>query len=115
MRLQEKVADCQGIKAALYNIIQRIKIALGFAHLLAINHYKLVMQPKTHDVSAKCTLGLGNLVSMVDRNMIHSAGVNINLPAQIFYAHRRAFNVPTGETLSPRTVPFHLPAHTCWR
>ena len=53
-------------------------------------------------------LGLGNLVSVMDINMIDTAAMDVQLFAQIFQAHGRTFNVPAGKTDAPRAIPLHL-------
>src|SRR3989344_9189766 len=41
---------------------------------------------------------------MVCRNKINASGMDIELLSQEFEAHRRAFNMPAGETLAPRRL-----------
>ena len=66
------------------------------------------MHPEIGQVRAKAGLGLGDLVGVVDGDMVFAAAVDIEEIAEIFRRHGRAFDMPAGETLSPRAVPFHL-------
>src|SRR3546814_14676541 len=53
-------------------------------------------------------LVLRHLVGMVDRAMVDAAGMDVELRAQIFLAHHRAFEVPTRHASAPGPIPFHL-------
>ncbi len=50
-------------------------------------------------------LGLRDLVVVVDRREVVSAGVDVELLAQVLHAHAGALDVPAGESLSPRARP----------
>src|SRR3989344_5488909 len=64
------------------------------------------VHPKTRErFSSRCAFRLCNLVVVMYRYMFNAAGVNINLLAKNRTGHSRTFNVPSGETFSPRTVP----------
>jgi len=51
---------------------------------------------------------LRDFVGVVDFAVVDPAGVNVEGEAQHLAAHHRTFKMPTGRTLAPRAVPFHL-------
>ncbi len=53
-------------------------------------------------------LALSDLIRMVNRDRVDSSTVNIKLIAKIGHAHRRAFDVPAGESPAPGRWPHHL-------
>ena len=57
-------------------------------------------------------LTLGDLVGVMDRDVVLPTGVDIELLAQIPGAHRRALEVPAGESTAPGRIPFLLSLHT---
>ena len=54
-------------------------------------------------------LVLRDLVGVMDFAVIDAAGMDIKGEAEQLFAHDRAFEMPAGGALAPRTVPFHLP------
>src|SRR6266566_5284350 len=66
------------------------------------------MHPEIRESRAHARLGLRDLVGMVDRNMVLAATVNVEEIAEVSLRHRRALDMPAGETLSPGALPFHL-------
>ena len=68
------------------------------------------MQPVLHELHAERTLALRQLVFMMREDIVHPAGVDIELRAQVAGGHRGALDVPAGETLAPRASPLdHAP------
>ena len=63
------------------------------------------MKPVVHPAFAGGTLGLGNLVGMVDGDVIDSTGMDVDLLSQILHAHGGALDVPAGIAPSPGRVP----------
>src|SRR5213076_3453254 len=53
-------------------------------------------------------LALGDLVLVVRKDVVHRAGMDVEVLAQIFHAHRGALDVPAGPPLSPRRGPRRL-------
>ena len=53
-------------------------------------------------------LGLGDLVGVVDGDVVFAAAVDIKKGAQVFGRHGRALDMPAREAHAPRAVPFHL-------
>ena len=64
-----------------------------------------------HPVFYRCFMitdgTLCNFTFMVRKKQVHTAAMNIKLCAQVFCGHGRAFNMPAGETHSPRAFPAH--------
>lgn len=48
------------------------------------------------------------LVTMMDTNMINSASMNIKMVSEVLTRHGITFDMPTWESFSSRTLPFHL-------
>ena len=63
---------------------------------------------------ARSTLALSDFIGVMDIDMVDSAAVDVQLPAQEFEAHRRTFQMPAGKTDTPRRVPFHLALGAFW-
>ena len=55
-----------------------------------------------------CTLSLRDFVGMVNRNMVYTSAVDIELHTQIFHAHSTTFYMPTWKTFPPRAIPLHI-------
>ena len=51
---------------------------------------------------AKTSFALGNLVGVMDRDVIDSACVDVDVLAEVFHAHGRTFDVPARIAPSPR-------------
>src|SRR3989344_1272475 len=66
------------------------------------------MEPVLNKSFSRCGFRLCDFIVMVDWNVIDSAGVNVERFAEVFHRHRRAFNMPTRETDTPRRWPFLL-------
>src|SRR5258707_6332471 len=50
---------------------------------------------------------LSDLVLMMHRDVIDSAGVDVDSLAEILHRHRGALDMPSRVAASPRTVPLH--------
>ena len=57
---------------------------------------------------------MGDLVGVVDRDVIFAAAVDVEVRSQVLGRHGRAFDVPAGEAAPPRAIPFHLSLRVCW-
>jgi len=66
------------------------------------------MQPIIEEGLAGSGFALGNLVRMMDIDMVNAAAVNIELTAEIFQTDSRTFDMPARKTDAPRRWPFHL-------
>ena len=67
------------------------------------------MDPISYVLSAESGFALGNLVFMVGKDIVHTAGVDVELLTQILFCHRGTFDVPAGGTLRPKDCPTSNP------
>src|SRR5689334_20957434 len=67
------------------------------------------MYPKLHRLFAAHSLALRDLILMMRKDEINTAGVNIKLLAQVFRRHRGAFDMPARKAYAPGAWPVHLP------
>ncbi len=65
------------------------------------------MHPVADGVAAVVGYGLGYLAFVVREFEVHSSAVYVELFAEVFFAHRRAFEVPSGKSFAPRRGPVH--------
>ena len=56
---------------------------------------------------AEASFALGNLVCVMNRNMVDTACVDIDVFAEVFHAHGRTFDMPAGIAPAPGRVPGH--------
>src|SRR5947209_8411052 len=68
------------------------------------------MHPIIDELVARKTLALGNLIFVMRKDIIHAAGMQVELLAKVLDGHGAALNVPAGETTPPRTIPGHFAA-----
>src|SRR3989344_4339861 len=66
------------------------------------------MKPVVCEGLAGRRFGLGNFILMMHLYMINTATMDIKGFSKVLHAHRRALNVPTGKSNTPRGMPFHL-------
>ena len=90
------------------NLTNSKEVAQRLGHLAVVN----VQEGIVHPVSCKrlvigC-LGLCDLIFMMREDQILSAGMNIDLFAEITFAHDGALNVPAGTSLTPAGIPVRL-------
>ena len=107
MRSKDKVAISKRMESVLYQPVNGKHTAFGFAHLGIVNIKELAVNPVIHPLMPERAFRLGNFISMMHRNMIHSAAVNIHPLAQVFHRHCRALNMPAGEAHTERRIPLH--------
>ena len=65
------------------------------------------MKPVVDPFLACSALGLGDLVRVMDRDVIDASRVNVELFAQVLHAHGRALDVPARIASSPGALPDH--------
>jgi hypothetical protein len=80
-------------------------VAVGLGHLPAVHQEHVGMQPITGTATTAGPGVLGNFVFVVGELQVVSSAVDVKFLAEVLGAHRRALQVPTGESLSPGTVP----------
>src|SRR3989344_426252 len=88
--------------------MKKKRIAYRFCNLFTANIEKRVVQPVVCKRLSGCVFGLGDLVVMMDRNVINSAGVNIKRFPEILHGHGRTLNVPAGKANAPEALPAEL-------
>lgn len=103
-------SDTDSGKLPVYSLfdqrIQRDEIAFRLRHLFIVLHLqKFSVQPAIAPLMSQISLALGNFVFMVYRHMVNTAAVNIQMRPQMFYRHRRAFDMPARITAPPFGIP----------
>ena len=66
------------------------------------------MNPKRGQRLAIGGFALGNFIFVMRKNVVHTAGVNVETGAEIFLAHGRAFDMPAGASAPPGRIPSHV-------
>ena len=92
---------------AVEELLQGDEVAEALPHFLPIDGDHVVMHPVAHHLVALAGHGLCNLTFMVWEDKVHAAAVNIEVVAEVFPSHGRAFAVPTGKTNAPWARPTH--------
>ena len=106
MRGQTQIAVSFRFIAFFDQRIQRDEIAFRLRHLFIVLHLqKFSVQPAIAPLMSQISLALGNFVFMVYRHMVNTAAVNIQMRPQMFYRHRRAFDMPARITAPPFGIP----------
>src|SRR5258708_37382903 len=82
-------------------------IIIALAHLSTVNGDHIIMYPVTNRRYMITNCALCNFTFMMWKQKIHSTPMDIELFPEVFCAHSRAFNMPTGETNTPRAFPAH--------
>ena len=84
------------------------EIAQGFGHLAVINVQESIVHPVFCKRLVIGCLGLCDLIFMMREDQILSAGMNIDLFAEITLTHDGALDVPAGTSLAPAGIPVRL-------
>ena len=82
-------------------LLERNKVVVRLAHLLAVDGQHVVVHPVLHGLMAHRGYGLRNLALVVGEDEVHAAAVDVELLAEVLAAHRRAFAMPAGEAVAP--------------
>ena len=77
------------------------EVAEGFGHLSVVNIQECIVHPVFCKGFSIGCLTLRNLVLMVRKYEIFSAGVDINGIPKIFLRHNGALNMPAGTAVAP--------------
>ena len=93
--------------AAGEKFVEGDEVAEALAHLLPVDGDHVVVHPVVDAVVTVVGHALGYLTFVVWKFEIHAATVDVKWGSEIFLAHCRAFEVPSGETLAPRAGPVH--------
>ena len=87
-----------------------LEVAGRLGHLPAAHQQMLAVDPVARRDLAGDRERLGDLVLVVGEDVVHAAGVDLELVAQVSAGHRRALQVPAWEALAPLRRPLQLPA-----
>ena len=87
--------------------LERNEVAERFAHLLPVDCNHVVVHPVAHRLMAVVSHRLRDFALMVREHKIHSTAVDVERLAQIFLPHRRAFEMPSWESVAPWRRPSH--------
>jgi hypothetical protein len=101
MGAQNEKAHNLGIKL-LEHLTNREEVTQGFRHFFVVDPDKTVVHPVIDESTLVRPFRLGDFVFVVRELQILPATVNIEVLAENFRAHRRAFNVPARSPLTPR-------------
>ena len=63
------------------------------------------VEPVIDELDSIAAFALGDLVLVMGKEQVDAARVNIEIVAEMFLAHRGAFEMPTGTTFSPGRIP----------
>ena len=111
VRRQAHQAIGEGMDALVDQALERGEAAGGFRHLSRAFDQEVVVHPPVGAGlgAVAMRLVLGDLVGVVDFAMVDAAGVDVELFAEIFLAHYRAFEMPARRAAAPGRIPLHLP------
>ena len=104
MRRQHHKADHLARHALLQQIMDGEEVAQALGHLLALHLQHFVMQPDIGEFIPRAA-ALRDLVLVVREHQVIAAAMDIEMHAQQFLRHGRAFDVPAGTAPAPRAVP----------
>lgn len=107
MLAQQKKTKRLGLAMFQY-IPDSFKIAQRFGHLFRIYLHKAIMNPVRCKFLAKGCLALRDFILVMGKNQILPSAVNIQRQGQVFLAHGRTLNMPSGTAFSPRAFPERL-------
>ena len=108
MSAQAKVPVCQRIISPIDQGLRAQEIASRFRHLRLLEEQKMTMHPKVGETCPVASLGLGDFICVVNRNMIFAAAMNVKKSTQVLGRHGGTFDVPSGKTDTPWAIPLHL-------
>ena len=87
---------------------QHDRSRVGLGDLPALLGQEAVVQPVRGERFAGIRLRLDQFVLMVGKDQVEAAAVDIEVAAQVFHAHRRAFDVPARSPAPPGALPRRL-------
>src|SRR5207253_11346778 len=85
------------------------RVAGRLTHLETAREQMPPVHPVAHRRVPEGGLGLRDLVLVVRKNVVDTAGVQVEALAEVARAHRRTLDVPSRETRSPRRFPDERP------
>src|SRR5574344_2787557 len=115
MAAEQEEPVVERIVSFVYKCLKRQKVTARLGHfgtfacisrfLVLCDDKEFVMQPVINPLFAGSALALCDFIRVVDRNVVDSAGMDVEMLSKIFHAHRRAFDVPARVSASPRAFP----------
>ena len=106
MRGEEEIAERERMKSFFDDIRKVYRVALRLRYFGVIYLQMRPMHPEAgKGAFPRSGFRLGDLVVVVDTDVLDAAGMDVYLLAENGIYHRRAFDVPAGETFSPRRIP----------
>ncbi len=106
MGLEAEKAVYPGVIALGLQQRQRQEFSLGLAHFAGLVREMMHMEPVIAPFMPQIGLALGDFIGVVGENIVHAAAVDIHVFAQMLHTDAGAFNMPTGVSHSPGTLPF---------
>lgn len=96
----------QGLGVDLFSdIAHGPEIFEGMAHFFAVDFDHSHVHPVAREVAILSAFGLSDLVFVVREDEVASAAVDIEGGGEVFGAHARAFDMPSGATAPPGRIP----------
>ena len=113
---QAEIAIGEGVEAVVHQFLHGQEVAAGLGHLFGGvaardgtrgESQKRAVDPEPGEDVTRRALGLGDLVGVVDRDVVNAAAVDVQRLAQIIHAHGGTFDVPAGVADAPGRLPLH--------
>ena len=105
MALQAEKPVGHGIIPLAFQQGNRQKLPLGFAHLSGVGIQVMDVEPVVAPFVAQVAFGLGNFVGVVGEGVVNTAGVDVQVLAQVLHGNAGALDVPAGVAHTPGRVP----------
>src|SRR2546421_9254248 len=100
------VSNRSWMVTVLDHITQRRKVLQAFRHLLADSVLQMLrVQPIADERLVGGGLALRDLVFVVRKDVVDTAGVDVETFAQVLHANRRALDVPARPARAERSLP----------
>ena len=106
---EEKVAHGHRVVSLREDVVERVEVALGLRHFLAVDEEMLAVHPEIHELLPRRGLALGDLVFVVREDVVHAPRVNVEVISEVLRAHGRALDVPARAAGPPGRIPGRLP------
>src|SRR5215212_4430484 len=97
--------DSRGRYTLLAQILHVRHVADALRHLRAVSEQELAVHPDARERLSRRRFGLRDLILVMREHEIHATAMQVEGLAQILHRHRRALEVPTWATASPRRIP----------
>lgn len=107
---ETEIAEGKGREIATAEVRKRVSVASTFGHFEAVSEEVLTVYPVADERVAGSTFALGNFVFVVRKDIVDTAGMNVEAFTEVTHAHSRAFDMPAREALTPRAGPFEKTA-----